>query len=83
MKIELISRSTEGHFKTLIDAIKATADNPTIGLLKQEEASGNFITSWMEELNNENFDQVDVATIMSEVLAEKDSKEMVTASPFS
>lgn len=74
--IPIDKEDNKPNIKKLINAIKASSKGRTIGILKKEKPTGDFISSWLKELDQLDFEQQDVASGFSELLAVKDAKEL-------
>ncbi|KAL6220165.1 hypothetical protein ACLB2K_007922 [Fragaria x ananassa] len=81
MHVKLKSQDGTGMMDSIFQAVKAQSSsisrsNPVVGHIAREAPEGKLLETWMDKLNNANFELADVTNGFSDLFAVKDSSEL-------
>ena len=81
MHVKLKSQDGTGMMDSIFKAVKAqssssSSSGPVVGHIAREAPEGKLLETWMDKLNNANFELTDVTNGFSDLFAVKDSVEL-------
>ncbi|XP_010071418.1 PREDICTED: FACT complex subunit SPT16-like, partial [Pterocles gutturalis] len=70
------NESNKSNFEKMIEALKSSKGGRRLGVFSKDKFPGDFMRSWNECLNKENFEKVDISAAVASTMAPKEEGEL-------